>query len=190
MAAETSLGVVSSFAQDATQGMPYFEKYHTLRPSDPAALLAIGTTWFRAKNYDRASVWLKQATQHPTTAADAHYYLGRIARVTAHLPEALHELQLADTLAKDRPDILAEWGQASVAVHDYSRAQTLFDRALQRDPESYVANFGLLQLYARTGDPRREEQSRGFDEVKVHDEEAFREMMRTIDLRPETTAGK
>jgi tetratricopeptide (TPR) repeat protein len=183
------MGIVSSFAQDATQGLPYLQKYRTLRPSDPAALLAIGTVWFRAKNYDRAGQWLKQATQHPTTAADAHYYLGRIARVTGHLPEALHELEQANTLAQDRPDILAELGQASIAVHDYSRAQTLLDRALTRDPENYAANFALLQLYARTGDSRREEQSRRFDEVNVHDEEAVREMMRTIDLRPEKTPG-
>ena len=48
------MGIVSSFAQDSTQGLPYLEKYHALRPSDPAALLAIGTTYFRAKNYESA----------------------------------------------------------------------------------------------------------------------------------------
>jgi hypothetical protein len=43
----------------------------------------------------------------------------------------------------------------------------------------------LLQLYARTGDPRREQQSKRFDEIKGKDEEHYQEMMRTIALRPE-----
>ena len=179
------MGIVSSFAQDATQGLPYLEKYHALRPSDPAALLAIGTTYFRAKNYDSASLWLKRAVSHDATAADAHYYLGRIARVQGHLDDARHELEQANTLAPDRPDVLGELGQVYIASHDYRQAQAYLDRAVTQDPENYGANFGLLQLYARTGDPRREQQSKRFDEIKSKDEERYQEMMRTIELRPE-----
>jgi tetratricopeptide (TPR) repeat protein len=179
------MGVVSSFAQDATQGLPYLEKYHALRPSDPAALLAIGTTYFRAKNYESASQWLKRAASHNATAAEAHYYLGRIARVQGHLEDARHELEQSNTLAPDRPDVLAELGQVSIATHDYRQAQAYLDRAVAQDPENYGANFGLLQLYARTGDARREQQSKHFDEIKSKDEEHYQEMMRTIEFRPE-----
>jgi tetratricopeptide (TPR) repeat protein len=179
------MGIVSSFAQDSTQGLPYLEKYHALRPSDPAALLAIGTTYFRAKNYESASLWLKKAVGHESTAADAHYYLGRIARVEGHLEDARRELEQANTLAPDRPDVLGELGQVFIANHDYGRAEVCLDRAVSHDPENYGANFGLLQLYARTGDPRREQQSKRFDEIKGKDEEHYQEMMRTIDLRPE-----
>jgi tetratricopeptide (TPR) repeat protein len=179
------MGIVSSFAQDATQGLPYLEKYYALRPSDPAALLAIGTTYFRAKNYDSATLWLKRAASHNATAADAHYYLGRIARVQGHLDEAKHELEQANALAPDRPGVLGELGQVYIGRHEYSLAQTYLDRAVKEDPDNYGANFGLLQLYARTGDPRRENQSKRFDEIKSKDEEHYQEMMRTIELRPE-----
>jgi Flp pilus assembly protein TadD len=178
------MGTVSSFAQDATQGLPYLQKYHALRPSDPTALLAIGTTYFRAKNFDSATMWLKQAVTHETTAADAHYYLGRIARVEGHLEDARHELERANALAPNRPDVLGELGQVFVATHEYREAQTYLDRALARDPENYGANFGLLQLYARTADPRREEQSKRFDGIKSKDEEHYQEMMRIINVRP------
>lgn len=181
------MGTVSSFAQDATQGLPYLQKYHALRPSDPNALLAIGTTYFRAKNFDSASLWLKQAAAHKATAADAHYYLGRIARVVGHLEDARHELEQAKALTPDRPDVLAELGQVFFANHDYREAQTYLDRAVARDPENYAANFGLLQLYARTGDPRREEQSKRFDGIKSKDEQHYQEMMRIITARAETT---
>jgi tetratricopeptide (TPR) repeat protein len=179
------MGTVSSFAQDATQGLPYLEKYHALRPSDPAALLAIGTTYFRAKKFDSASVWLKQAAAYETTAADAHYYLGRIARVEGHLEEAKHQLEQANTLTPDRADVLAELGQVFFASREYREAQTYLDRAVAIDGENYGANFGLLQLYARTGDPRREEQSKRFDQIKAKDEENYQEMMRIISVRPE-----
>jgi len=182
------LGTVSSFAQDATQGLPYLEKYHALRPSDPSALLAIGTTYFRAKNFDSASMWLKQAVTHDTTAADAHYYLGRIARVQGHLEDAKHELEQANALAPDRADVLGELGQVFIASREYREAQTYLDRAVALDGENYGANFGLLQLYARTGDPRREEQSKRFDQIKSADEEHYQEMMRIIDVRPESLA--
>jgi predicted Zn-dependent protease len=179
------MGTVSSFAQDATQGLPYLEKYHALRPSDPAALLAIGTTYFRAKKFDSAQAWLKQAANHKTTAADAHYYLGRIARVEDHLEDAKHELEQANTLTPDRADVLAELGQVFIASHQYHEAQTNLDRAVAMDAENYAANFGLLQLYARTGDARREEQSKHFDQIKAKDEEHYQEMMRIISVRPE-----
>jgi len=180
------MGTVSSFAQDPTQGLPYLEKYHALRPSDPAALLAIGTTYFRAKNFDSARIWLKQAVAHAATAADAHYYLGRIGRVTGHLDDAKHELEQANTLNPNRPDVLAELGQVFIASHEYGEAKTYLDRAVALDPENYGANFGLLQLYARTGDPRREEQSKRFDGIKSNDEQHYQEMMRIIDVRPES----
>ena len=179
------MGTVSSFAQDATQGLPYLQKYHALRPSDPTALLAIGTTYFRAKNFDSASMWLKQAVTHDTTAADAHYYLGRIARVQGHLEDAKHELEQANTLTPDRADVLGELGQVFIASREYREAQTYLDHAVALDPENYGANFGLLQLYARTGDPRREEQSKRFDQIKSADEEHYQEMMRIIEVRPE-----
>ena len=85
--------------------------------------------------------------------------------------------------------MLAELGQVAIADRDYPRAQALLERALQRDPGNYAANFALLQLYARTQDPRREAQSKRFDEVKANDEENYREMIRTIELRPEKAPG-
>ena len=65
------------------------------------------------------------------------------------------------------------------------RPQSYFDQALKLDPASYAANFGLLQLYARTGDPRREEQSKRFDQIKDQKEERDRQMMRSIEIRPD-----
>ncbi len=51
------------------------------------------------------------------------------------------------------------------------------------DPDSYAANFGLLLLYARTNDARREQQSKRFEEIKNKKEERDRQMKRVIEIR-------
>jgi cytochrome c-type biogenesis protein CcmH/NrfG len=83
----------------------------------------------------------------------------------------------------DSADVLAELGQVYLVSRDYSEATPCFERAIQLDPDNYAANFGLLQLYARTGDQRRDQQSKRFDEIKDKKEQRDREMMRSIEIR-------
>lgn len=185
-----AMGTVSSFAEDATQALPYLKKYHALRPQNPSGILAIGTTYFRAKDFDTASTWLKQATANPKTAATAHYYLGRIARQQARLDDAVAELNQAVALKPDRAEALAELGQVYVQTHNYPEAEKQLGRALAINPDNYAANFSLLQLYARTGDTRREQQSKRFDEIKNKNETQQQDMMRIIEVRPQEGSAR
>ncbi|MGB7167937.1 MAG: tetratricopeptide repeat protein [Acidobacteriaceae bacterium] len=178
------LGTVISYSEDPSQAIPYLQKYHSLRPQDPDGLLALGETSFRAKDYESAIPWLKQAAARPRTAAEAHFYLGRIAREEGHLDEATAELNLSLSLHPDQPNVLAEIGQICVGNQNYPQATTYLQRALHLDPDNYGANFGLLQLYARTGDPRRDAQSKRFDQIRQKQEDQQRQMMRVIEIRP------
>jgi tetratricopeptide (TPR) repeat protein len=177
------MGIVSSFAQDPSGALPYLEKAHTLRPADPTPVLALGSTYFRAKNFDAAGKWLTQAATMENTAAEAHFYLGRIALQEGRLEDAAKELSQSDKLMPDRPDTLAQLGQVSLARKQYADAQKFLDRAIGLDKENYLANFALLQLYARTGDPRRAEESGRFDEIKDKNEEQYKQMMRIIEIQ-------
>ena len=177
------MGVVVSFSTDPSQSLPFLMRYHTLRPEDPEGVLALGAANFRAKDYDVASRWLTEAVSLPKTAADAYYYLGRIARQEGRLDEATSQLKQSLALKPDQPDALAELGEIDLQAHDYAQAASYFDQALRHDPDNYVANFGLLQLYARTGDARREQQSHRFDEIKNLKEERDRQMMRSLEIR-------
>lgn len=179
------LGIVASFGNDPAEALPYLDKYHSFKPQDVVGILALGTTYFRAKDYDNALKWLKQAVANPTTAPDAHFYLGRIARQEGRLDQAIGDLKGSLALRPDEPDVLAELGQIYVGNRDYTRAAPSLERAIQLDPDNYAANFGLLELYARTGDPRQEQQSERFDRIKGKIEEHDREMMRVIEIRPD-----
>jgi Flp pilus assembly protein TadD len=184
-----AMGLVVSYSSDPSQAIPYLKRYLELRPNDPEGLLAMGTASFRAKDYDTASNWLKRAAENQKTAADAHYYLGRIALQTGNLSEAAVELNKSLTLRPQQPDTLSQLGQISLQQHDYKEASTRFEEALRLDPDNYTANFGLLQLYARTGDPRREQQSQRFDQIKDMKEEQDRQMMRMIQIDRNVGAG-
>jgi Flp pilus assembly protein TadD len=180
-----AMGTISSYAQDPTEALPYLQKYHSLRPSDAAGMLELGTMYFRAKEFEAASKWLKLAADDTGTAASAHYYLGRIARQNGDLDEAAAQLSRSLALRPDQSEVLAEIGQVYILKKKYSDAEKQLDRAIELDHDSYAANFGLLQLYARTGNPRREDQSKLFEAIKNKNDEKYREMMRVIEVNPQ-----
>jgi hypothetical protein len=72
----------------------------------------------------------------------------------------------------------------------YGDAEGQFNRAIALEANNYAANFGLLQLYARTGDSRREEQSKRFDAIKQGNEEQLRDTLRVIGVHSQAEAGK
>jgi tetratricopeptide (TPR) repeat protein len=178
------MGLVVSFSADPSQALPYLTRFHALRPKDPEGTLALGAANFRAKDYDAAARWLHQSALSQKTAAEAHYYLGRIARQEGRLADATAELKRSLALQGNQPDALAQLGQISTQDRDFTQASSYFEQALRKDPDNYAANFGLLQLYARTGDARREQQSRRFDELKNMKEEQDKQMMRMIEIHP------
>lgn len=180
------MGTVCSFAQEPSQALPYLVKYHELRPSDPAGILALGTAYYRNKDFDNASAWLHKALSNAGSEADARYYLGRILREQGQYDQAIDQLTQSDKLRPDQPEVLAELGQVYLQMRNYPEAEKALDRAIALDPNNYVANFGLLQLYAHSHDPRRAEQSKRFDAIRGKNEEDYREAMRVIEIRPQS----
>ena len=179
------MGLVASFSLDLGPAMPYLQKYHALRPNEPNGLLALGTALFRAKDYDTALPWLKQAALHPQTAAEALYYLGRIAREEHRTSEATSDLKESLRLHPDQASVLSELGQIAVGERNNAEASAYLDRALQLDPDNYGGNYGLMLLYARTHDPRQEQQAKRFEEVKGKKDARDLEMLRTFEIRPD-----
>lgn len=177
------MGLVVSFSEDPGQAMPYLQRYHALRPQDPNGLLALGGASFRAKDYDTALLWLKQAAPHPATSAEARYYLGRIARQEGRISEATSELKESLRLLPNQASVLSELGQIAVAEGNNAEALAYLDRAIQLDPDNYGGNYGLLLLYARTNDPRREQQVKRFEEIKGKKDARDLEMLRSLEIR-------
>lgn len=179
-----AMGVIASQAQDASAGLPYLKKFHEMRPSDPDGILALGTTYFRDDDYVNAALWLKQAAANESTAAEAHYYLGRILRQQGQNDMALEQLNQAEVLRPDNAAVFAELGQTYVQMRKYPEAQKQLEHALTLDANNYVANFALMQLYAQTRDPRLGAQQKRFSEIKQENQNQYRDEMRVIEVRP------
>ena len=183
------LGQVISYSNDPSQALPYLTKYHSLRPQDPKGKLALGEAYYRAKNYDAAAKWLEQLVNDAQSASEAYFYLGCSARREGNTDRAVDDLKHSLAIRPDQPDVLAELGQISVTARDFAQAGNYLNRALALDNDNYAANFGLLELYARSGDPRREQQSARFDEIKSKKDQQERDMMRVIEIRKDDEAG-
>ncbi|MGA8530306.1 MAG: tetratricopeptide repeat protein, partial [Acidobacteriaceae bacterium] len=179
-----AMGTLASFSDDPSKALPYLTKYRSMRPEDPQGILALGMANFRAKDYESSAKWLRQAVSSPKTAADAYYYLGRIDREEWHLDQATADLKQSLALHPGQARVLAALGQVCIDTHNYPEARSYLGQALQLEPDNYDANFGLLQLYARTGDPRRDAQSKRFDQIKSRQFEQDRQTMRLLEIRP------
>jgi tetratricopeptide (TPR) repeat protein len=177
------LGVVDSLSNDPVGALPYLNKFHSLKPQDAGGDLALGATYFRAMRYDIATNWLKQAAADARYASLAQYYLGRIARQQGHFDEAIVELKQYLAQHPDQADVLAEIGLAYLGKDDFALAGPALERAVQLDPDNYMANFGLLQLYARTSDARRKQQAKRFEEIRNKRDEREDQVMRQIEFR-------
>jgi tetratricopeptide (TPR) repeat protein len=179
-----AMGAASAFRQDPAEAVPYFEKYLKLRPQDPRGKLAMGAALYRAKDFDAAVPWLKESAAIPATAAKAHYYLGSIALQEDRLNEALSDLQEALKAKPDDADALAELSQYYLLRKAYGEAEKQIERALKIDPDHYAANFYLLMLYTRTGDPRQATQAQRFEDLKKLLAEKTQEFLRIVEVHP------
>jgi uncharacterized protein HemY len=106
------------------------------------------------------------------------------------MDEAIAQLTDSAALKPNRPGVLAELGLVYLQMKKYGDAEKQLDRAIALEANNYAANFGLLQLYARTGDSRREEQSKRFDAIKQGNEEQLHDALRVIEVHSQGEAGR
>ncbi|TCK75867.1 tetratricopeptide repeat protein [Acidipila rosea] len=180
------MGSIWSLEHDPGQALPYLRKYHDLRPADAEGTLALGTAYLQEEDLKNATIWLSKAADAPSTAARAHYYLGNILREQQQYDQAIAQLQESAHLKADEPKVYAELGRVYLQMKSYPEAKRQLDHALALDPDNYEANFALLRFYSFTNDPRREEQSKRFADIKKNREKLYLESMRVIEARPQT----
>jgi len=75
-------------------------------------------------------------------------------------------------------------GLVHLKQKNYQQAQQELQKALALNPDNYPANLNLLILYQRTKDPKAEEQSKRFDQVRQERAQRVKDFLRTIEVRP------
>ncbi|HEY8549143.1 MAG TPA: tetratricopeptide repeat protein [Vicinamibacterales bacterium] len=179
-----AMGAVSIHRHEPSEALPYFDAYIRLKPEDPRGRFARGAARFYSNQLEAARPDLEEASRHPETAAGAHYFLGRIARQLHDLPGARRELDRALTLQPQLAEAWAELGLVQMRQDDVDAAQRSLDRALAIDPDNYEATMNLATLYARTRDPRREEQAARLAALQQARAARAQEFLRIVQVVP------
>ncbi len=175
--------VILTTTRDAATASGYFEKYVKARPASPSGHFALGVAYFSSGDYDKAETEMLQLG-NSAKAAEADYFLGRIARRRGNLDEALRRLQRSIESMPSFAESHTELARVYMLEGDLQKAHAELDLALKVDPQSFQANSQLLVLYRRTHDERAAAQQQLL--MKLDEERSRRAelMLRTVEFRP------
>jgi len=177
-------GVSMVGRRDVREAYAYLKKYCQLRPGDPRGRLALGAAFFYGNDPDLAREQFESVANSRETAADAHYFLGRLANQEGKYTEAAQFLREAIRTSPNYADAYAELGFSLVKIKEDAAAEQSLQKALELNPENYTANLSLMMVYERTKDPRAAEQAARFNQVREQREQRVKELMRTVEVRP------
>jgi Flp pilus assembly protein TadD len=100
------------------------------------------------------------------------------------LDAARAEIGRALRVSPDYPDALAELGFLQTRSGDYAAAERTLMRALAHDPQNYPATLNLAALFARTRDPRRDEQAARLKALQEKQAVTAQEFLRIVQVVP------
>ena len=113
------MGTIVSFSSDPSQAIPYLMKYQAKHPQDPAGMLILGEAYYRGKDFESATAWLKRAVPHASTAAGGALLSWQDCSSGNRLDEAIAELNQSLALRPGQPEALAELGQIAVTRREF-----------------------------------------------------------------------
>ena len=177
-----AMGAVAIHRHEPAEALPYFEKYVRLKPDDPRGRFALGAARFYSSDLVGARQDLQRAARAPDTSAGAHYFLAKIARQHEDLETAGVEIGRALAVNPRYADALAEQGLIQTRLGQFEAAERSLQAALASDPENYAATVNLAALYARTRDPRRDEQKARLDALQDKRAAAAQEFLRIVQV--------
>jgi tetratricopeptide (TPR) repeat protein len=163
--------------------IPYFKKFVAARPDDPRGHFALGVAEFTGHDYEASARQMNLIAGKKETMAGAEYYLGRIAKAESDWEAAAGHFEKSIAADPNYAESHAELGLARMHLKDLAGARKEIDRALELDPDSYIANGNLLALLQRTKDPgvkAQEQKMRELDLKRFKEQEL---MVRTIKVR-------
>ena len=179
-----ALGATMMNREDVHDAYPYFQKYCALKPQDPRGRLALAAAYFYGHDLDLAQKELHSVAGYKETATGAHYFLGRVANQEGRYAEAVAELQKALEGNPRYADAYAELGIVYLKQKQDPEAEKCLAQALEISPDNIPANFNLMILYQRRGDPRAEARAKRFEELRKLRWERQKEFLRTIQVQP------
>lgn len=133
-----------------------------LRPDLRGVHFTLGEMYVGGGDYERAEVEFRAEAEMVPGSAAAAYELGAVLLNRGRVREAMAELQRSNELLPDMPETLIELGKAMATAGETAGAEKMFQRVLELEKTSRLAetaHFQLAQIYrklGRTADADRE----------------------------------
>jgi Tfp pilus assembly protein PilF len=140
-------GITAANAQDKIK---YFKEAMRLEPTHALAMLQLGKSYYKARDYESAASWLARVPKADANANEAQFYLGLATFYAGHMDKAETAFQ---TLAARLPltEVLNNLGVVAARRGEKS-ARRYFERTVQTDPNEPDYRFNLAVTLFHEGD--------------------------------------
>ncbi len=140
-------GIIATNTQEKIK---YFKEAVRLEPTHALAMLQLGKSYYKARDYELAASWLARIPKMDVNANEAQFYLGLATFYAGHMDRAENAFQ---TLAARLPltEVLNNLGVVAARRGEKS-ARGYFERTVQTDPNEPDYRFNLAVALFREGD--------------------------------------
>jgi Tfp pilus assembly protein PilF/TolB-like protein len=137
-------------ATNMQEKIKYFKEAVRLEPTHALAMLQLGKSYYKARDYESAASWLARVPKADANANEAQFYLGLATFYAGHMDRAESAFQ---TLAARLPltEVLNNLGVVAARRGEKS-ARGYFEKTVQTDPNEPDYRFNLAVTLFREGD--------------------------------------
>lgn len=134
-----------------TESIALLEELLTQDPTNVAALEEIADNELSLERYDRAMAAAAQAVALDAESYMGHYILGFVASLEKDWEHAFQELELANRMKSNNPEILRCLGWTLFQKGKRVQGIVTLERAVNLDPENVLAlcDLGVCYLHLR-----------------------------------------
>lgn len=120
-------------------------------PENVAALEEIADNELSLERHERAMIAAKRAVALDADSYTGHYILGFLASLKEEWETALHELQMANKLKANNPEILRCLGWVLFNANNRVQGIVTLERALNLEPDNTLSlcDLGVCYLHVR-----------------------------------------
>lgn len=158
-AAALALAIVLVEGNHWGEAKPLLEKVLATSPNDKGALLAMGVVQYNAGEVAASKKSLTAALgAGAPDDANAHYFLGLIAKQEGNLPGAIQEFERSVSIQTNNPRAFGQLGQLYLQQNDLTRARAALEKAIEQSPDEPQNHYELARVYNKLGMKEQSEQ--------------------------------
>lgn len=127
------------------------DKVLTALPGDKRALAAKGVVDYNVGRIDDAQKHLTASLGEPQAEAQAHYYLGLVAKQKGDYAMAANYMEQSLKADPENVDAMTSLGQVYLAMGQAEKARPVLEKAAERKPQDPQVHYQLALAYKKSG---------------------------------------